>query len=244
MRFFIKDDLNINKDLILSDDIYHHWIKVLRANIGDKAILFNGQGGEYGATITNIHKKSATVFIDNFNPINRTSPYQMTLIQAISKGERMDYTIQKATELGVSTIQLIVTERSERLRYERDSKKLTHWEKISVSACEQCGMNIIPKIMPPITLHECLSACTDDLKIVMSLPHDGYTFIPQNPLPSTISLLVGAEGGLSDDELVLCHKHGFISWAIGERILRTETAGVVGLAALQALGTLDTHHQK
>lgn len=240
MRFFVENELSVGTHFVLPDDVYHHWCKVLRATMGDVATLFNGQGGEYTAKLTDITKQSATVFIDKFNPINRTPPYKITLIQAISKGERMDYTIQKAVELGVSAIQLIITERSERLRYERDYKKLHHWQKIAISACEQCGMNLVPKILPPIVLSEFLPTCHDELKIVMSLPHDDHAFYP-SMLPATISLLVGAEGGLSDDEIALCHHHGFVSWAIGERILRTETAGVVGMAGLAVINAMQSH---
>lgn len=236
MRFFVDMPLAVHDTIILPDDVYHHWTKVLRADIGDTATLFNGQGGEYIATLNHIDKKSASVHIDEFNPSNHALSYRVTLIQAMSKGERMDYTVQKACEMGVSAIQLITTERSERLRYERDHKKLIHWQKIAISACEQCGLNIIPTILPPITLTDALGICTDELKIVMSLSDDTHRYIPKTPLPSTISILVGAEGGLSDDEIEMCHKHGFLSWTIGERVLRTETAGVVALAGLQVMG--------
>lgn len=240
MRFFTNHPLSVGATLTVDDDVYHHWCKVLRAKVGDATTLFNGQGGEYRAVLTTITKKDAQVLIKDFDPINRTPPYQTTLIQAISKGERMDYTIQKATEMGVSTIALVTTEHSERLRYERDHKKLAHWQKIAISACEQCGLNLIPKILPPVALGELLPTCTDELKIVMSLPCDDKTFTLHNgqKLPSTISLLVGSEGGLSDDEIALCHQHGFLSWSIGERVLRTETAGVAGLAGLQVMYAL------
>lgn len=250
MRFFIDNELTLNANLVLSDDVYHHWVKVLRANVGDSAVLFNGKGGEYTATLTDINKKSATVHIDSHDPTNRTPPYAVTLVQAISKGERMDYTIQKACELGVSAIQLITTERSDRLRYERDNKKLTHWQKVAISACEQCGLNIIPQILPPVALHDYLASChglDDTLKIIMSLPiHDDNgtphkAFTPHAiALPPTISLIVGAEGGLSDDEIKLCHEHGFLVWAIGERVLRTETAGAAGLAGLAVIHQMNS----
>lgn len=235
MRFFVNMPLVVGDEVVLPDGVYHHWCKVLRANVGDGAILFNGQGGEYFAKLTAIDKKNATASVLSFEPNNRTLPYQVTLAQAISKGERMDYTIQKACEMGVHQIQLIITERSERLRYERDNKKLDHWQKIAISACEQCGLNIIPQVLPPITLEAYLSACLDDLKIVMSLSDETHRFIPKSPLPPTISVLVGAEGGLSDDELTLCHQQGFLSWTLGERVLRTETAGVVALASLNMI---------
>lgn len=236
MRFFVDMPLSTDETLTLPDDVHHHWCKVLRANVGDVATLFNGQGGEYTATLIDIHKKHACVKIGGFSPINRSPAHKITLLQAISKGERMDYTIQKACELGVSAIQLITTERSERLRYERDQKKLEHWQKIAISACEQCGLNLIPCILSPITLSECVANCQDELKILMSLSDDRHRFNPKTTLPPTISLLVGAEGGLSDDEIALCHEHGFLAWTIGERVLRTETAGVVGLAGLHVIG--------
>lgn len=238
MRFFVSNTLSTGQTMQLPDDVFHHWCKVLRASLGDTAYLFNGQGGEYLATLTHIDKKSATVTLGAFNPINRTLPYQVTLAQAISKGERMDYTIQKCCELGVSIIQPIISERSERLRYERDQKKLTHWQHIANSACEQCGLNIIPQVLSPLSLSEYLTKCQDELKIVLALSDKKHRYHPDTLSAKTISVLVGAEGGLSDDEIDLCHQRGFLSWTLGERVLRTETAGVVAMASLQMLHTL------
>ncbi|WP_066803882.1 16S rRNA (uracil(1498)-N(3))-methyltransferase [Moraxella oblonga] len=240
MRFFVEMPLNVGDEVILPDDVYHHWVKVLRANVGDVATLFNGQGGEYTTTLISMDKKGAFVQVNDFDPTNRTLPYRVTLYQAISKGDRMDYTIQKATELGVHQIQLITSERSDRLRYERDNKKLAHWQKIAISACEQCGLNIIPTILPPMSLADGVATCQDNLKIIMNLSDEHHRFDPSrlDALPTTIALLVGAEGGLSDDEIALCHRHGFLSWTIGERVLRTETAGVAGLVGLQVLGQM------
>lgn len=235
MRFFVDFPLKTGEILTLPDTVYHHWVKVLRAKIDDDAILFNGQGGEFHATLIHIDKKTAKVQIGQFYTNNRTPNHKITLAQAMSKGERMDYTVQKACEMGVSTIIPIISEHSERLRYERDNKKLIHWQNIAVSACEQCGMNIIPKIMPPITLAEFIQNCQDELKLMMALPADNATFYPKMPLPDNISLLVGPEGGFSADEIALAHQYGFLSWAIGERVLRTETAGVVAMAGLAVL---------
>jgi 16S rRNA (uracil1498-N3)-methyltransferase len=235
MRFFVDNPLTVGQEVILPDSVYHHWTKVLRANIGDTATLFNGQGGEYTVTLTTVNKKQAVVQVSDFNPINRINTYQVTLAQAMSKGDRMDYTIQKACETGVSRIQLIVSERSERLRYERDNKKLVHWQGVAVSACEQCGLNIVPQILAPISLDEFTAQCQDDLKLVMALSSNTHAYTPKTPLPRSISILVGAEGGLSDDEIMTAHKQGFLSWTLGERILRTETAGVVAMGALMVL---------
>lgn len=231
MRFFVEMPLATGETVVLPDGVAHHWGKVLRAKVGDVAVLFNGQGGEYTAMLTHLDKKGASVQIGDYNPINRTLPYHVTLAQAMSKGERMDYTIQKACEMGVSAIQLVVSERSERLRYERDNKKLTHWQSVAISACEQCGLNIIPQILPPIALADYVQSCTDELKLILSLSDECHRYTP-SPLPERISLLVGSEGGLSDDEIALAHEQGFLSWTLGERILRTETAGVVAMASL------------
>lgn len=238
MRFFVQMPLITGQILTLPDDVYHHWCRVLRASLGDNAILFNGQGGEYHATLSHIGKKSAQVQIGTYNSINRTLPYQVVLAQAISKGERMDYTIQKACEMGVSAIQLIISERSDRLRYERDQKKLIHWQNVAIGACEQCGLNLIPKILPPQPLDDYLATCQDTLKLVMAVNPLAGAFHLTDPLPKNISILVGAEGGLSDDEIKKACQHGFNPWTLGERILRTETAGVVAMASLQMFHTL------
>ena len=234
MRFYVDMPLHTGEQIILPESVTHHWTRVLRAQVGDTATLFNGQGGEYDARLSTINKQCAIAEVGTHHPINRTLPYRVTLAQAMSKGERMDYTIQKACEMGVSAIQLITSERSERLRYERDLKKLNHWQSIAISACEQCGLNIIPAILAPIPLCDYLASCTDTLKLVLA-PATSHTHTPSTPLPSTISLLIGAEGGLSDDEMTLANTYGFHSWQLGERILRTETAGVVAMAALMML---------
>lgn len=238
MRFFVDLPLEGQHSLTLPDNIYHHWCRVLRGKIGDTATLFNGKGGEYLATLTHIDKKNATAELGAFNPINRMPAYQITLAQAISKGERMDYTIQKACELGVFAIQPIVSERSERLRYERDNKKLLHWQQVAISACEQCGLNIVPPILPPIALNDYLVACHDPLKLIMAVNPLADSFDVHQRLPAHISILVGAEGGFSDDEIAIACQHGFTPWTLGERILRTETASVVAMASLQMLSVI------
>lgn len=233
-RFFINLSLSIKENITLPDAVFHHWVRVLRAKIGEQAIIFNGQGGEYLAQLVNLDKKSAQVEILTFNPINRALNIQITLGQVMSKGERMDYAIQKATELGVYRIQLLTSERCEiKLKYDRDQKKIEHWQNVAISACEQCGLNLVPKILPPMSVQEWASNISTPLKLVMML-NDGTRQI-NTPLPSQIAILVGSEGGLSQNELAFVQQHGFQSWTIGERILRTETAPVAALAILNAL---------
>ena len=232
-RFYADISLAVNELIILPEAIFHHWVRVLRAQIGAEAILFNGKGGEYEVTLQDIQKKSATVQVNSFNPDNRTPIYQVTLGQVMSKGDRMDYAIQKATELGVSSIQLLVSERCEmRLKYERDQKKIEHWQQIAIAACEQCGMNIVPQILKPLSLEEWLTQTSiiDATKFVLAPAKQSITFA--SPFSSAFYLLIGPEGGLSEAEIQLSNKQGFKSWTLGERVLRTETAPVVALSAL------------
>ena len=152
-RFYIETDLAVETTVELTETVFHHWVKVLRAQVGEKATLFNGQGGEYEVTLTAVAKKSASVLVNSFNPDNRTPAFTALLGQVMSKGDRMDYAIQKAVELGVSQIQLLTSERCEmRLKYDRDQKKLDHWQGIAIAACEQCGMNLVPQILAPLSL--------------------------------------------------------------------------------------------
>lgn len=233
-RFFVNLPLNTGEIITLPDNVFHHWTRVLRAKIGEQATLFNGQGGEYLAELVSIEKKSAQVKILSFNAVNRALNIQITLGQVMSKGERMDYAIQKATELGVHRIQLLTSERCEmRLKYDRDQKKIEHWQNVAISACEQCGLNLVPEILPPMSVQDWAKNVSAPLKLVMALSDGVVQF--STPLPAQIAILVGAEGGLSSDELNFVHQQGFQSWTIGERVLRTETAPVVALAILNAL---------
>lgn len=232
-RFFVDLDLSLGQHIELPETVFHHWIRVLRGQLEDQAILFNGQGGEYLVSLVDIGKKSATVHLLEFNPINRATPYQVTLGQVMSKGDRMDYAIQKATELGVHAIQLLTSERCEmRLKYDRDQKKLEHWQQVAISACEQCGLNLIPKVFPPLPLEQWLTneANPSTVKLVLAPSQTDYNF--GTPFPEQIQLLIGPEGGLSHDEINLALENQFHPWTLGDRILRTETAPVVALSAL------------
>ncbi|WFF38230.1 16S rRNA (uracil(1498)-N(3))-methyltransferase [Moraxella nasibovis] len=245
-RFYIDTPLfpnQIGQEITLTDTIYHHWCKVLRAKNGDTGILFDGNSGEYAVYLTEIDKKQAKVFIKDFNPINRTPPFIANIGLVMSRGDRMDYAIQKACEMGVSRIQLLTSERcQEHLKYERDKKKITHWQGVAIAACEQCGMNLIPEILPPIALTEFVEHCQDELKLVLALSDGQVDFgAYQDNFPKTISLLIGGEGGLSPNEIELARSHGFLPWTIGERVLRTETAPVVALTALHTIW--DIYHK-
>ena len=230
-RFYIEAELNVGRILELTESVFHHWVRVLRAKEQEQAIFFNGQGGEYLVTLTAINKKNAFVSVNHFEASDRTPPFKVILGQVMSKGDRMDYAIQKATELGVGTIQLLTSDRCEmRLKYERDQKKLEHWQSVAIAACEQCGMNRIPKIIPPIHVNDW---------VVSELPNSRFVLAPNKDQANVllnssadIALLIGPEGGLSEDEIATANQQQFQNWCIGERVLRTETAPVVALSIL------------
>ena len=230
-RFFMEAELNVDHTVELTETVFHHWVKVLRAQVGETATLFNGQGGEYEVTLSDVAKKSASVQVTAFNPTNRTPAIRTLLGQVMSKGDRMDYAIQKAVELGVSEIQLLTSERCEmRLKYDRDQKKLDHWQGIAIAACEQCGMNLVPKILAPLSLEKWLASELPETKLVLAPNKDETN--PLNNAKSNIALLIGPEGGLSEIEIQAANDVGFTNWCIGERVLRTETAPVVALSIL------------
>ncbi len=233
MRFFVDVPLQVGDTLTLPEAVAHHWGTVLRARPGDQAVLFNGQGGEYAVQLLDLHKRTATVQVLGFDPVARTARCAVTLGLVMSKGDRLDYAIQKSTELGVRQIQLLTSERCElRLRYERDQKKLSHWQQVAVAACEQCGLNQIPTVLPPLDLPDWLVQLDSPLKLMMA-PTGQQLSLPR-PLPAQLALLVGPEGGLSPAEMTLAEQHGFARWQLGHRVLRTETAPVVALSVLQA----------
>ena len=230
-RFFIEASLTVGQSIELTEVVFHHWVRVLRAKLNDQAILFNGQGGEYLVELTEINKKNAVIQVLSFEPANRTPGFQVVLGQVMSKGDRMDYAIQKATELGVHKIQLLTSERCEmRLKYDRDQKKIDHWQAIAIAACEQCGLNIVPEVLAPISLQEWFSLSLPATKLVLAPDTDAFDIAKQ--ATPDLALLIGPEGGLSQDEIAQANAAGFKNWCIGERVLRTETAPVVALAIL------------
>lgn len=234
----------------------------------EQALFFDGQGGEYTVTLTDITKKQALVTINDFNPINRALPFTVNIALVMSRGERMDYAIQKATELGVSSIQLLTSQHGEvRLKVDQTDKKLAHWQQVAVSACEQCGLNIVPTLLAPKSFSDWIGelagmpTSTNVTKLILAVPPDDiersdvehndiepitpYTPYP-NPLPQITNqfrqcslaqfwLLIGAEGGFSEQEITQAIERGFMPWQIGERVLRTETAPVVALSSLLTL---------
>ena len=238
-RLYLPVTLAPDSIVALSADTAHHVARVLRLEVGAAVCLFNGEGGEYHGVLHSIHKNQVNAQILNYNSRDAESPLQVTLAQGIPRGERMDYTLQKAVELGITRIAPMFSERCEvRLQGERLDKRLQHWQGIVISACEQCGRTRIPPVATPMNLTHWLSTSNlsgGGLHLVLDpqAPHSLAHYAL--PADNHITLLIGPEGGLSGAEIAAAEGVGFTRIRLGPRILRTETAGIAVLAALQSL---------
>lgn len=232
-RFFDDQPFTQDQPVTLGAGPSHHIAKVLRMNPGDELTLFNGRGGEWSAVLESVGKKSVTARPLAFHERDRTAPVPVTLGLPLIKGDRMDYALQKATELGVAAIRVLDTERTEvRLKGERAAKKADHWWQVVISACEQCGLNRPPALDGPLPLKDFLAAA-DGLALIA---HPGEAPLEAAALrdATAVTLLTGPEGGFSDPELAAARAAGFLPFALGERVLRAETAPVALLASLWA----------
>ena len=221
----------------LPDDVFHHALRVRRLRVGDEIVLFAGDGAEARAKLVAVTRAAADIAVLDVRQVDRESPLAITLIQGISSGDRMDYTLQKAVELGVSAIVPVFVERSiVRLSGERADKRVAHWREVVVSACEQCGRNRIPEVSPATSFAEAIPrvAAEVDLRYVLSVERGAR--LRTLPVPrSAIALLAGPEGGLTPGEERAAKAAGYAPLSLGPRVLRTETAAVAALAAMQAL---------
>jgi 16S rRNA (uracil1498-N3)-methyltransferase len=210
-------------------------VAALRLEAGEEVVLFNGDGAESSATLVALGRRGVTATVRERYVVNRESPFEIHLAQGICAGDRMDLVLQKATELGVASIQPIVTARSiVRLASERRERRETHWQNVVIAACEQCGRNLIPPVAPSTGLAEFVALPARGGTRILLAP-DGQaglrTLAPRAPL----TVLIGPEGGLAPEERELAASRGFTAVRFGPRILRTETAPLAALAALQAL---------
>lgn len=233
-RIHVPLPLAAGTSLDLPDEAARHVAQVLRMRVGEPLTLFNGDGGEYQATITATGRRDVAVSIDRYDPVDRESRLAITLVQCVSKGERMDYTVQKAVELGVTRILPLLSERSVvKLDAERWDKKLEHWRGIAASACEQSGRTRLPEVAPVQKLDAWLATAEPGLRLVLA-PTESVSLKALAPA-ANIALLIGPEGGLSDNEIAAARRAGCVGIGLGPRVLRTETAGVAALAALQLI---------
>ncbi|PTN09451.1 16S rRNA (uracil(1498)-N(3))-methyltransferase [Nitrosomonas aestuarii] len=238
-RLFHDGEICAGKTVELEMNTGHHATRVLRIKAGDSVILFNGKGGEFSGRIERIQKTSTQVIIDQFNAIERESPLAIELVQAICVNEKMDLIIQKSVELGVTCIQPVTTARSiVRLSEERAMKRLRHWQRVIISACEQCGRNFIPTIFPLVALTHWIN--NRDTKpahhLNFMLSTTGNESLKNLTRPSVnthLTLTVGPEGGLTSEEEIILQQADFTPLRVGKRTLRTETAALATIAALQ-----------
>jgi 16S rRNA (uracil1498-N3)-methyltransferase len=236
-RVHVDQPLGPGYEVLLPEQSGEHIARVLRLERGHPLILFNGDGCEYKATLASLAKRAVTAEVTAVQAIERESPLHLTLAQGIARGEKMDWILQKATELGVARIVPIVTERTEvKLDEERAERRVLHWTQVIAGACEQSGRTRLPQLEMPQRLDRWLSALDDDGPLRLALIPGGDVGARDLPaMPHGALLCVGPEGGFSDKDISMLQQSGFRALRLGPRILRTETAGIAALAALQAL---------
>ncbi len=233
-RFYLDLPLAAGMQLDLPESVARH-VQVLRLQPGEPVTLFNGQGGEYAATVLRMGKRNVEVEIGAHDPVERESPLQLTIVQAVSASERMDYTMQKAAELGVTAVQPVISEYcQQRYAGERAQRRLEHWRGVAVSACEQCGRTRVPAILPILYYADWLAqAPAAELGLLLS-PTGAIRASQLPPAAKSAVVLVGPEGGFSAREEEAAIAAGFIPLILGPRIYRTETVAPVIAALLQS----------
>ena len=235
IRIYQAGDYTVGQVVELAPEVAHHVAIVLRMQPGHTLVLFNNTNYEFQATLLSIKKKQVMVTINQAQEISRESPLPIHLGQAISKGDRMEWVIQKSVELGVVQITPLITEHcAVKLDKERMLKKVQQWQSIAISACEQCGRNKIPTINAPLPMEQFIQSIQAELKLILH-PHELKRWRNYEHTYSEIALIVGPEGGFSDTEVTLAFKHNFLPLSLGPRILRTETAAICALSVLQAM---------
>ncbi|WP_414164822.1 16S rRNA (uracil(1498)-N(3))-methyltransferase [Superficieibacter sp. BNK-5] len=232
-RIYHPAPLSVGQDVALSDDAANHVGRVLRMTAGQPVQLFDGSNQVFDAEITRADKKNVVVNVQSREADNRESPLHIHLGQVMSRGEKMEFTIQKSIELGVSLITPLFSERcGVKLDAERLNKKIQQWQKIAIAACEQCGRNQIPEIRPAMDLE---AWCAEpDAGLKLNLHPRASASINTLPLPvERVRLLIGPEGGLSADEIAMTAQYQFTDILLGPRVLRTETTALTAITALQ-----------
>jgi len=236
-RIYVPQALRPGHDVDLPVQAGEHIARVLRLERGHPLRLFNGDGGEYAGEIASLAKRAVSArVLDAAESVDRESPLRITLGQGIARGEKMDWILQKATELGVARIVPLVTDRTEvKLDAERAERRMAHWHAVIASACEQCGRNRLPDLHEPLRLADWAAALAGEAGLRLALDPHGDVSARSLTIGGDATLAVGPEGGLSEHDLATLQQAGFLGLRLGPRILRTETAGLAALAALQAL---------
>lgn len=234
-RFYVDFALSPDSVVELPDNVVHH-LNVLRVKNTEEIVLFNGNGKSYPALPEVLEKRRASVRILREEAMDNESPLNITLVQAVSAAERMDFTLQKSVELGVTEIRPVISERCVvRLSGERAEKRVARWQEIVVSACEQSGRNIVPKVLPLTTYAQALQQLPQETtKLLMSL-NRAQKLSDVRPQSGKVVFMVGPEGGWTEKEEQQAFDAGFQSVTLGKRVLRTETASLAAIAAMQTL---------
>jgi 16S rRNA (uracil1498-N3)-methyltransferase len=233
-RVYVDPPVAAGKRLVVEGSAANHITRVLRLRNGDALTVFDGSGGEFGARIEEFRKDSVVVSVADHRPLDRESPLPLTLAQGISRGERMDWIIQKATELGASRIVPLFTQRSVvRLDEKQAERKLQHWRAIAVAACEQCGRNRIPDLAAPMDFFDVLPADSSGVTRLLLSPTGDLRIDDLQDVAKGITVLIGPEGGLEDVEQEAAIAAGFKAVRLGPRVLRTETAAIAALTIIQ-----------
>lgn len=238
-RFYCPEPLPAGEQIAfdLPEGPARHAARVLRLRPGDGLVLFDGHGGQVTAAIASVVKDRVAVELGPRQPVERESRLSLTLVQALQGADKMDFTVQKAVELGVSRIVPVSSRRSVvRLDGDRALKRVEHWRGVAVAACEQCGRNRLPEVAPLASLESFLAqpAAPDTLRLMLA-PEAPQALASLAPPTGEVQLLIGAEGGLAPEEMAAAHQAGFTPVRLGPRVLRTETAGLAALAAIHAL---------
>ena len=234
-RFHVEAPLRAGTSCVLPEDAAHHALRVLRVRSGDEITLFDGRGGEYAARVVAIERLRIAADVLEHRPVERESPLRAVLVQGVSSGERMDFTIRKAVELGVAEIRPVLAAATvARPRGERVVARHAHWQKVAIAACEQCGRNRIPAVHAPVPVAEYRQGDAG-LKILLS-PRSELAFSQAcKAISAAVTLAAGPEAGFSAAEEAAFLDAGFVPARLGPRVLRTETAALAALAALNAL---------
>ncbi len=234
-RIYHPESLAGSTEVRLAPTAARHVARVLRLRSGAAVVLFDGRGGEYAARLTSVAGGEVRAVIHAHTPVERESPLRVILGQALARGERMDFAVQKAVELGVAAIQPLATARCVvKLKGEREARRREHWQAVAAGACEQCGRNTIPAVHAPLDLAAWLAQDGAGPGLVLDPAAGEPLHAPPAP-GGPVRLLIGPEGGLTDEELAAAHRAGFRAVRLGPRVLRAETAPLAALAALQTL---------
>jgi 16S rRNA (uracil1498-N3)-methyltransferase len=235
-RFYVDAPLCVGEPCVLPHDVTRHALRALRLRQGDMLTLFNGHGGEYAAQLVRAREPAAEAQVVRFDPREAELPWPIAVAQGLSSGDRMDWTIEKAIELGATAIAPLAMARSvTRLAAERAASRRQHWQALAVSASEQCGRNRIAAVEPVLPLVDWLATLSEaTMRIVLSPVGASVSTFRPPPVGRRVVLLTGPEGGFADDELLAADAAGFRALSLGPRILRTETAAPVAIAMLTA----------